>query len=361
MFKVLAFVMLAAICNVLYGQQDTVATVTTSSVRGFPLAFYLPETGLSFGGVGIYTFRKNQDTTLLQRPSSIQVGAAYTLRNQLLLFVPYELYIDNGAYRVQGELGYYRYLYNYFGLGPTSLEADLETYDVNFPRINVQVLKQLSTRWLAGLGYAFDYFYITRIDVGGVLASESPTGIAGGAVSGPLIKLLYDSRDHLFDPHHGMFADISVVVGDATFGSNYDFRRYQIDLRKYWPLYKDHVLATRLITTYASDGAPFFQYPYVGSTNQGRGLADRRYIAQHVSTLQADLRMMLWDRLGLVVFASTSMVSDQLFGDEEVKYVPAGGLGIRYIMDKVELTRIRMDVGYSQEGLQVYFTLNEAF
>jgi hypothetical protein len=241
------------------------------------------------------------------------------------------------------------------------VEADLETYDVNFPRVNVQVLKQLGAYWLLGAGYIMDYFDITRVEPLGILAQESPLGIDGGAVSGPLLKVLYDSRDHLFDPRRGGFADLSIVFGDATFGSDYTYRKYQVDLRKYWSLAQDYVLATRWITTYASEGAPFYQYPYVGSTNQGRGLADRRYIAQHVSSLQADLRMMLWDRLGLVAFASTSIVSDRLIDPSDTAYVPAGGLGLRYVMDKQELTRIRVDAGYSREGLQVYFTLNEAF
>lgn len=347
-------------CNA-YGQVDTTyCSITNYGFRGFPLAFYLPETGLSAGGAGIFTFRVKQDTSLCPRPSSLQIGTAYTSRGQFLLFVPFELYLQNGKYRVLGELGYYRYQYNYHGVGATSRATDLETYDVNFPRVRAELLRSIDRKWLFGLGYAYDQFNITEVVDDGILAEQSPVGIEGGAISGVLFKFLYDSRDHLFEPHHGAYVELSATVADGAVGSSYDFVRYRFDARKYIHI-GNWVLAGQLNSGYSTSGAPFFQYPYVGSGKRGRGLADRRFIARHVTTAQVESRIPIKGRLGGVVFASTSWVADDLLQVDDSQVIPAAGVGLRYVLDKTELTRLRLDYGLSRDGGQFYLTINEAF
>jgi hypothetical protein len=39
----------------------------------------------------------------------------------------------------------------------------------------------------------------------------------------------------------------------------------------------------------------------------------------------------------------------------------AGGLGLRYLLDRDEHLNVRLDVAYSEEGTFVYFTIQEAF
>ena len=81
-----------------------------------PLVFYSPDTKLGGGLGGIITFNFPKDS-LNARRSSVTVGAAYTQLNQILLYFPFQFYPQNQKYWISGEVGYYRYVYNFFGIG----------------------------------------------------------------------------------------------------------------------------------------------------------------------------------------------------------------------------------------------------
>jgi len=160
----------------LSAQNDSISSVYNAkedfSVSAFPIAFFLPETGLAFGGLGMTVFNAGKEKAW--RKSQVQLGVAYTLKKQFLLFVPYELYLKNN-WKFSGELGYYRYFYNYYGIGVNSLENDLETYDANFPRLISSLLYRFNDKILAGFLYILYVLDIPK--VGPLLATENPVGI----------------------------------------------------------------------------------------------------------------------------------------------------------------------------------------
>ena len=55
--------------------------------------------------------------TLGARRSTVTVGFAYTQLKQLLVYFPFQLFPHNQKYWIQGEAGYYRYVYYFFGVG----------------------------------------------------------------------------------------------------------------------------------------------------------------------------------------------------------------------------------------------------
>ena len=127
--------------------QDTIPTVKNDSVKNltlnkFPVAFLLPGTGFGFGALGIATYRFKGEARE-SRPSSSQLSVSYTTKNQILVFAPYELYWDDEKWRLVGELGFFKFSYNFFGVGIDSREEDLDVYDVNFPRFKFSALREI--------------------------------------------------------------------------------------------------------------------------------------------------------------------------------------------------------------------------
>jgi len=112
--------------GLVYGQNDTTTYKPKDdlSLSGFPVVFFLPETSLSFGAAGILVF--NAGKKKAWRKSQISLGFAYTLKNQILNFVPYELYFKQN-WKLNGEVGYYRYFFNYYGIGSDTQEENLES------------------------------------------------------------------------------------------------------------------------------------------------------------------------------------------------------------------------------------------
>ncbi|MGB3547879.1 MAG: hypothetical protein WBA17_12940, partial [Saprospiraceae bacterium] len=89
---------------------DKSARDSTQFITGYPLLFYFPETRLGLGG-GLVANRNLNPSLEGTRPSNIQLGAAYTLNKQLLLFSFFNLFLDEDRSQISGEVAYYDYFY----------------------------------------------------------------------------------------------------------------------------------------------------------------------------------------------------------------------------------------------------------
>lgn len=189
--------LLILICFVSISFSQDSTNSKRGSLAGYPIAFYTPETSLGAGGFGIYAFRgKNDSANAL--PSQISLGGAYTLKNQILTYVPYQLFINNRQWIFKGEIGYYRYFFKFFGVGNLKPKGFEETYEARFPRVRFTGLKQLTPSLFVGINYVFDGFNITDRDSLGMLIQDTITGSDGGILSGIGPSFFYDSRDHIF-------------------------------------------------------------------------------------------------------------------------------------------------------------------
>jgi hypothetical protein len=133
MKKYLLFLFLG-ISLFLNAQTDTIPKkeplLKKSSFIALPLVFYTPEMRVGGGAASIYAFRfrRNGEDT---KPSQAQLGFAYTQEKQILAYLPFQLYLKNQEWFSYGELGYFRYVYQFFGIGNDTNEADKEAYDAN--------------------------------------------------------------------------------------------------------------------------------------------------------------------------------------------------------------------------------------
>ena len=103
------------------------------------------------------------------------------------------------------------------------------------------------------------------------------------------------------------------------------------------------------------------ELPFLASSKRARGFADRRFIDRNVGVIQSEIRFPIVWRIGGVFFGSAGKVSPELSDILEVDTKYAGGFGLRFMLSKSELTRLRFDYGFSDEGSNIYVTINEAF
>ena len=179
-----------------------------------PVIFYLPETGLGYGALALGTFRFKGESKET-RPSSMQLAVTLTSKSQFLVYAPFELYSNEEKWRFVGELGYYKYFYNFFGKGINSKQEDLEIYEVDFPRLRLSVLREVLPDISVGLAYEFDNFSKPILEEGGILDSGDFIGKNGGTISNLGLTAIYDSRDNIFFPTKGVFCSQS-IPGSAT-------------------------------------------------------------------------------------------------------------------------------------------------
>ncbi|MEZ0539400.1 BamA/TamA family outer membrane protein [Fibrella arboris] len=352
------------------------------SLLPLPLLYYTPETRFSYGAAATATFRFRSDTARQEspfgvRPSQVTVGAAYTQNKQLLFYIPFQIFYKNNRYFANGELGYYRYNYYFFGLGQRNVPAEL--YGVNFPRVRVNMFRRISKadpdkpgRGLyAGLRYQYENYQVTSVVPNGALASahvpgmEIPGGM-GSLLSGIGVGLFYDSRNTVFYPGRGMVADLTYLSQGQAIGSQVRFDRYVADVASYHPLGTEATLALNYVLSVTSGGeAPFNALSLLGGTKRSRGYYEGRFRDANLALLQAEYRLHLWRRLGAVAFGSVGFLgnrSDFLrLNDPKAAY----GAGLRFRVNR-DLVNIRLDYGrgipYTSLGASgVYLTIGEAF
>lgn len=350
-------------CGSLKGQDKptkTNDTIQNFKLTALPILFYLPETGLGYGALGIGTFRFKGEAEK-SRPSSAQLAISYTTKNQLLIFAPYELYWDDEKWRFLGELGYYKYFYNFYGVGINSAEANFETYEISFPRFRASVLREVLPNISIGLGYELDIFYDLGIEEDGTLEAADVIGKEGaGTVSNLGLQAFYDSRDDIFQPTKGFFVQTSVFTALEFLGADFSYSKFSFDARHYQKLKGQHILATNIFVANNGKGAPFFNLNYLGS-NRTRGFNDRRFQDNAELSLVAEYRFPISGRFGGVVFGSSGTVAPDFGSLFSSRYRNAYGGGIRYTINKKDGIRIRIDYGLSEEGGNLYFTIREAF
>lgn len=355
--KIIAFslILLAAKSNI--AQADSSYNPKDDfSISGFPLAFFLPETGLAFGGLGLTVFNIGEEKSW--RKSQVQLGFAYTLKNQLLIFAPYELYLKQN-WKINGELGYYRYFYNYYGIGIHSEKENLEFYDANFPRVITTVSYRATKNWLVGISYRLDNFEVPNTD--SLLSANNPNGINGGVLSTIGTEIGYDSRDHIFYPSEGIFGTLKIDNSSKISFSDFDYTSILLNISYYTQLAENHILAINYQTGSQIGNSPFYNYFYLSSGKNARGFDDRRFIDKNINLLQAEYRFPIYKRLRGCAFTSIGSVANEY---QELYSNPqkfSYGAGLRYQLSKKQKSNLRVDVANSHEGFQFYVTIGEAF
>lgn len=346
-----------------------------------PLIYYTPETRLAYGAAATATFRFRRDFARLKaapfqpvdsigpqstpvRPSQITLGVAYTQNRQLLFYVPFQLFYDQDTYYANGEIGYYRYNYYFYGVGQRAVDPEL--YGVNFPRVRLNVFRRIVPslkpgKLYGGLRYQFEDYRITTVEPGGRLANGTVGGGLGSRLSGAGLGLFYDARDRVFFPSAGLVADLTYLNQNRALGGNVRFDRYVADVSSYHALGRHAIVALNYVVSITTGTAPFNALSLLGGTKRLRGYYEGRYRDQNAALLQAELRLNVYGRLGAVAFGAVGLLGDNVqwlrFQDPKAAY----GAGLRFTLNRRDHLNLRLDYGIGQQSSGFYLTVGEAF
>lgn len=345
------------------------------SLLPLPLIYYTPETRLAYGVAATATFRFGRDMAFLRsdssrqaraavRPSQVTLGFAYTQNRQILFYLPFQIFYDQDNYYVNGEAGYYRYSYYFFGVGQQ--EVSRELYGVNFPRIRINAFRRISPsmnrgKIYAGIRYQYEDYQVTSVEPGGLLASGTVPGGLGSRLSGAGLGLFYDSRNAIFFPSKGLVADIAYLNQHQLLGSNVRFDRYTADVSSYHALSSHAILALNYFVSFTAGVAPFNALSLLGGTRRMRGYYEGRYRDQNAALLQSELRFDLYKRLGGVIFGSVGILGNSQSVLQPTEPKLAYGAGLRFTVNRRDHINIRLDYGLGRQSSGFYLTIGEAF
>ena len=338
---------------------DSAAIKKRRFITAIPVAFYTPETRLGLGASGLMLFNFKKDSINAPR-SSVSIGFAYTQNKQVLFNLPYNLFVKNREYHFYGEIAYHKFFYNFYGVGNDEPIDYVEKFGVKFPRLRVTALKKIIPHFYAGLRYVYDNYTTFDLDSNGQLADGNIPGSQGCIVSGFGLVTMIDTRDNIFYPRKGLWAEFVVFNDNQKLGATYNYVRLAFDLTKIVSFQKN-IFAFNVYSIYSTSDVPFFQMGSIGGAKKMRGFYEGRYRDNNLIMFQAEYRRHLFWLLGFTLFADMAQVAHRYdaFNADYWRYTY--GAGLRLQIDKTQKINLRFDVAVGNGKVLPYFTIGEAF
>lgn len=343
--------------------QDTVPEDSNARRKEYfilvPVVRYLPETRWSGVLAGNFVFRTHSDHRLT-RPSSIRLSATYTQNRQFVFKPTVEIFSRENRWMVRSGYLWMRFPELYYGTGGDTPESWEESYSFDMSRFFLRLFRRFGPSFYTGPVYLYENMHGMRYPDSSLFFRQPVTGNQGGWVSGPGWAVVWDSRNNLYYPSSGVYAEISGSVFSRATGSQFAYTAWLGDWRVYHSLpRKWGVLAGNVFIQYNPGNPPFRQMGILGGENTGRGYYQGRYRDRDHLVIQGEYRLKVWKRMGMAFFGGLATV----FRDTPAgaPWHPFYGFGFRGKLLRKEYLNVRLDIGWGRSGRQYYFTLDEAF
>jgi outer membrane protein assembly factor BamA len=327
-----------------------------------PVIFYMPETKLAAGAGGLITYRSRTDSPLT-RPSSCYFYAVYTQLRQFIAQVRPEVYWNKEKYYVSFLISAENFPDKFWGVGNKTPDEAEESYtprSFSFELIGQRKIWSQKKMYL-GLQGRLEQYKIIKFEPEGLLAREIFPGSRRGKTVSLGIMLSLDTRNNIFFPTSGHFYQFSATFSPKFLGSDFEKSSVRLDLRKYEPLFSGHVLSWQFLFQAIGGNPGFRQYATLGGDMIMRGYYSGRYRDKCLLAFQAEYRLPLWKRLGLVGFAGLGEVASSMTSFQLKNFKYSYGFGLRFKILPREGTNLRLDFAWGKKTSGIYFSANEAF
>ncbi|MEX0329831.1 MAG: BamA/TamA family outer membrane protein [Puniceicoccaceae bacterium] len=269
--------------------------------------------------------------------------------------------LGHDKWRLMSALAYADINYNYYGFG--NIGGDRDRYielSQTFGGGVLEALREISPNLYFGMRLVGTRTEVT--DIGFPTLNLDLPGPEKGLVMdivSLIPRLLYDTRDNDFYPHSGTLASLQVTLSSDSWGSDFEYSLYKLEWNHYLSLGDNQVLAMRVAGKYAAGRAPFFVLPAMGQGSDLRGYLAGVYRDNALVAGQAEYRLRLTKRFGIVAFAGIGGVGPGLDDLEEA--LPSYGGGLRWVLAKENDISLRVDIGWGKNDHEIYVGVGEAF
>lgn len=333
-FNYLFFTVLLSIVLVenSFSQKSDSLNIKPKKIKILPVpAFgYEPETKFHFGAVSLFTLDLYQDS--ITRSSNAKVELNFTTRGQIIVESEWNYFFKEEKWFSDGLIHFAKYPDFYYGIGTDVTESDQILYESNRTILDFGLYKNIVNKLFVGgkIKYS-NYSNIATTDSNPYQELKDSWGL------GLSSSVFYDTRNNLLNSTKGSLYKIDLGY---TFGTN-NYTNAKIDLRKYYTLKHNFVLACRLYNSFVIGTPNFYDYSVLGGDNYVRGYFFGKYRDHNLSTIQTEIRTPLYWRLGLAFISGASTVYNSTNFAKDIK--PNYGLGLRFLADKKDNINLRFD------------------
>lgn len=323
-----------------------------------PLVVTEPAVGYGGGAAGMFVRpRKAAGDQGYARPNMSIVGGIYTANDTWAGFAGDSSHWFGDRVQTLAAVGSGRLNLDFYGLGNASDSLDeAVSYSLDFSLAFVQGSWKPKDKspWSIGLRYIYSKVE-PRLDED----AQFP-GLIDAVdmkISAPAVVLEYDSRNNLFTPTRGTFAESVYLVSREDFGASEEFERFQQVLMGWIPLSDRWTLGMRGDYQWSSDGTPFFLRPYI----KLRGVAAMRYQGDEMASAEIEARWQFKGRWSLVGAAGYGSAHTERALFSATRDVVSGAVGFRYQLARLFGMHAGVDVGFSNDETAVYLQMGNAW
>jgi hypothetical protein len=342
------------------------ASAGPPGVAGAPFVRFTPETAWGFGAVGVTWFHADEAARAAGRASSVGAAVQLTTRHQTCTAAQADLFLQRGTLHAYGVLLGEQWPYELWGVGGAATSRS-EEYTPRTLRYEAAVTRLVIDRgggkglWLGARSTGRED-RIVDVAPGGLLDRCALAGCDGGRVVTFQAAAAWDTRDHVLAARRGLYVQARAGGAAAALGSAYGFAELEVDARGYaalpWVRGATVALQGRLHSTRGD--VPFYLLPTFGGDKSLRGVLDGRHRDKTSLLLQAELDLPLAWRLGLELFGGAGQVAPGPGALGPGRFLPAGGAGLRLVLDPVDRVFVRVEHGVAAGSRQWYLSIGQA-
>ena len=189
--------------------------------------------------------------------------------------------------------------------------------------------------------------------------NEIPDEDKVGRVAALTPILTYDTRDSIFTPNNGIYANLYYELYRKSLGGNYDFDLIDFVFLTFIPLSNSVVSSSYFnFKRLVSGRNPFYLQPSINL----RGIPLFYYQGDTIVAAEEELRWDFYKRFSIVGFGGVGMTSSDGYARDEGEVVGEYGVGLRYLISKPLKMQGGFDVAWGPSKKPfIYFQFGTAW
>lgn len=173
-----------------------------------------------------------------------------------------------------------------------------------------------------------------------------------------------DFRDSKAGPRQGGNYSVRYDSYNDRDQKLHGFQRVDLEGQQYLPVFNKRrvfVLRGRVVMTKHDEdqSVPFYLQSVLGGSQDLRGFRPYRFYDENMMVMNAEYRWEVFSGMDMAIFADAGKVARRRSDLDFKNLESAVGFGMRF--NARNATFIRIDVGFSHEGFQVWFKFNDVF
>lgn len=257
---------------------------------------------------------------------------------------------DDDSIRYLGVIGKVSLHLNYYGFLDNP-----HSYQLDGIAVVQQVLFRIGdSRWYIGPRYTY---FDTATRFGPILPEGIHNYEADERIGKGGLVIDYDTRDNMFYPNRGTYAEFEADVARSGLGSSTDFEMESARAYQWITLAKEWVLGLRFDSGFSQGNIPFFAQPYVSL----RGVADAHYQDRNQVTTEAELHWKFTPRWSVLFFGGVGRAYGNVHSFSDAPTAFGVGTGFRYLIARKLGISMGLDVAHGPGQNAIYVQVGSAW